>query len=51
METTTDAHRRAVMDAWREFATPDPGQVRAVFTPDAEWGHRPRPRLVPHPGG
>ena len=37
METTTDANRRAVLDAWGAFATRDPEQVRAVFTPDAEW--------------
>ena len=29
--------KQLVVNAWQAFATRDPGQVRAVFAPDAEW--------------
>ncbi|MCK2217020.1 nuclear transport factor 2 family protein [Actinomadura sp. ATCC 31491] len=29
--------KQVIMDAWRVFATRDPGRVGALFTPDAEW--------------
>jgi hypothetical protein len=29
--------KQLVVDAWQAFATRDPGQVRVVFAPDAEW--------------
>jgi ketosteroid isomerase-like protein len=29
--------RQVVIDAWQAFASRDPEQIGAVFTPDAEW--------------
>lgn len=29
--------KQLVVQAWEAFATRDPGRVRAVFAPDAEW--------------
>ncbi|TYB64235.1 nuclear transport factor 2 family protein [Nonomuraea sp. PA05] len=31
------SNKQLVIDAWKVFATRDAAQVRAVFTPDAEW--------------
>src|ERR1022692_4617784 len=31
------SNKQLVMNAWEMFATRDPGRVRAVFAPDAEW--------------
>jgi ketosteroid isomerase-like protein len=31
------SNKQLVMNAWEMFATRDPGRVRPVFAPDAEW--------------
>src|SRR5277367_5518419 len=33
----TPTNKEIVINAWTAFATRDPEQVAAVFTPDAEW--------------
>lgn len=35
MQSTSSSD--TVMEAWRAFASRDPGRVGSVFTPDAEW--------------
>jgi uncharacterized protein len=32
-----ESSKQLVVQAWEAFATRDPGRVRAVFAPDAEW--------------
>jgi len=34
---TPEQNKRAVVDAWKAFASRDPQRVRAAFTDDAEW--------------